>query len=74
MQSLTIYTHLFNVLGVVGLVCVAIALLMLPLMNKLSASHSNEATNHDPLPASHSEEGYNNPIMDASVSPATRGA
>jgi POT family proton-dependent oligopeptide transporter len=74
MQSLTIYTALFNKLGFAGLLCTAIAIAILPLMNKLSASHSNEATNHDPLPASHSEEGYNNPIMDSSVPPASRGA
>jgi POT family proton-dependent oligopeptide transporter len=29
---------------------------MLPLMNRLSASHSDVATNHDPLPAVRSEE------------------
>jgi proton-dependent oligopeptide transporter, POT family len=29
---------------------------MLPLMNRLSASHSDVATNHAPLPAVRSEE------------------
>jgi proton-dependent oligopeptide transporter, POT family len=33
---------------------------MLPLMNRLSASHSDPATNHDPLPAVRSEE-FNTP-------------
>jgi len=55
-QSLAIYTHLFNQLGFVGIACVVIAVVMLPLMNRLSASHSDAANNHDPLPAVHSEE------------------
>jgi proton-dependent oligopeptide transporter, POT family len=59
-QSLAIYTSLFNKLGFVGLLCTVIALVMLPLMNKLSASHSDPATNHDPLPAVRSEE-FNTP-------------
>jgi proton-dependent oligopeptide transporter, POT family len=60
LQSLAIYTHLFNILGFVGIGCTAIAVLMLPLMNRLSASHSDPATNHDPLPAVRSEE-FNTP-------------
>jgi POT family proton-dependent oligopeptide transporter len=59
-QSLTIYVGLFNKLGFVGIACVVIALVMLPLMNKLSASHSDAATNHNPLPAVRSEE-FNTP-------------
>lgn len=59
-QSLTIYVSLFNKLGFVGIACVVIAIAMLPLMNKLSASHSDAATNHNPLPAVRSEE-FNNP-------------
>ena len=55
-QSLTIYVSLFNKLGFVGIACVVIALVMLPLMNKLSASHSDSANNHTPLPAVRSEE------------------
>lgn len=55
-QSLAIYVSLFNKLGFVGVACVVIALVMLPLMNRLSASHSDPATNHHPLPAVHSEE------------------
>ena len=55
-QSLTIYVGLFNKLGFVGIACVVIALIMLPVMNRLSASHSDPAINHDPLPAVHSEE------------------
>jgi POT family proton-dependent oligopeptide transporter len=60
LQSLAIYTHLFNILGFVGIGCTAIAVLMLPLMNRLAASHSDPATNHDPLPAVRSEE-FNTP-------------
>jgi POT family proton-dependent oligopeptide transporter len=56
MESLAIYTSLFNKLGFAGILCTAIAIAMLPLMNRLSASHSDVATNHDPLPAVHSEE------------------
>jgi proton-dependent oligopeptide transporter, POT family len=56
LQSLTIYTSLFNKLGFAGIGCTAIAIAMLPLMNRLSASHSDVATNHDPLPAVRSEE------------------
>jgi POT family proton-dependent oligopeptide transporter len=60
LQSLTIYTHLFNILGFVGIGCTLVAGAMLPLMGKLSASHSDPATNHDPLPAVRSEE-FNTP-------------
>ncbi|MBU6248431.1 MAG: oligopeptide:H+ symporter [Xanthomonadaceae bacterium] len=60
-QSLDIYTSLFNKLGLVGVGCTVIAIAVLPLMNRLSASHSDVATNHDPLPASRSEEGYDTP-------------
>jgi len=38
--SLPIYTHLFNELGFAGIGCVALAVAMLPLMRRLSASHS----------------------------------
>lgn len=55
-QSLTIYVSLFNKLGFVGIACVVIALVMLPLMNKLSASHSDPVNNQTPLPAVRSEE------------------
>jgi len=55
-QSLAIYVSLFNKLGFVGIACVVIALIMLPIMNRLSASHSDPAVNHHPLPAVHSEE------------------
>ena len=58
MESLAIYTSLFNKLGFAGIACTAIAIAMLPLMNRLSASHADVATNHEPLPAVHSEEGY----------------
>jgi proton-dependent oligopeptide transporter, POT family len=56
LESLAIYTSLFNKLGFAGIACTAIAIAMLPLMNKLSASHSDAATNHTPLPAVRSEE------------------
>jgi len=56
LESLTIYTSLFNRLGFAGIVCTAIAIAMLPLMNKLSASHSHAASNQGPLPAVRSEE------------------
>lgn len=52
-QSLPIYIGLFNQLGLVGVGCTVIALAMLPLMNRLSASHAEA---HTPLPAVHSEE------------------
>jgi POT family proton-dependent oligopeptide transporter len=55
-ESLTIYTSLFNKLGFAGILCTAIAIAMLPLMKKLSASHSDAAAGSSPLPAVHSEE------------------
>jgi POT family proton-dependent oligopeptide transporter len=55
-ESLAIYTSLFNRLGFAGIACTLVAIAILPLMNKLSASHSDAATNHHPLPAVHSEE------------------
>ena len=55
LQSLDIYTSLFNKLGLVGVGCTAIALAVLPLMKKLSASHADVA-HREPLPAVRSEE------------------
>ncbi|PXV58184.1 proton-dependent oligopeptide transporter, POT family [Dyella jiangningensis] len=52
-ESLNIYVSLFNKLGFVGIACTVVAVVMLPLMNKLSRSHSEA---HTPLPAVHSEE------------------
>ncbi|WP_109124554.1 oligopeptide:H+ symporter [Dyella sp. C11] len=52
-ESLNIYVSLFNKLGFVGVACTVIAVVMLPLMNRLSRSHSEA---HTPLPAVHSEE------------------
>jgi POT family proton-dependent oligopeptide transporter len=52
-ESLNIYVGLFNKLGFVGLGCTVLAVVMLPLMNRLSRSH---AEMHTPLPAVHSEE------------------
>jgi len=52
-ESLNIYVSLFNKLGFVGVACTVIALVMLPLMNRLSRSHAEA---HTPLPAVHSEE------------------
>ncbi len=40
LQSLTIYTALFNKLGIAGIACTLVAIAMLPLMSRLSASHS----------------------------------
>jgi proton-dependent oligopeptide transporter, POT family len=59
-QSLTIYVSLFNKLGFVGIACTVIALAMLPLMNKLSVSHSDAALSNLPLPPVRSEE-FNTP-------------
>ncbi|MBD8898060.1 oligopeptide:H+ symporter [Rhodanobacter sp. DHG33] len=56
LQSLAIYTHLFNILGFVGIGCTAVALAMLPLMKKLSSSHADMAKHDEPLPAVRSEE------------------
>jgi len=43
LQSLAIYTSLFNKLGFVAVGGTALAILLLPLMKKLSASHSEHA-------------------------------
>ncbi|GGA35008.1 peptide MFS transporter [Dyella nitratireducens] len=56
LQSLSIYTHLFNILGFVGIGCTIVAVLILPLMNKLSATHSDAAAGYQPLTAAHGEE------------------
>jgi POT family proton-dependent oligopeptide transporter len=56
LESLTIYTSLFNKLGFAGITCTLIAIAMLPLMNRLSASHSVAAGSREPLPAVRSEE------------------
>jgi len=58
--SLPIYISLFNKLGFAGVACTVIALAMLPLMKKLSASHSDVATSNNPLPPVRSEE-FNTP-------------
>ncbi|MGA9335899.1 MAG: oligopeptide:H+ symporter [Rudaea sp.] len=39
LQSMTIYTKLFNELGYAGVACTVIALAVLPLMRKLTATH-----------------------------------
>ena len=59
-ESLAIYTALFNKLGFAGIACTLIAIAMLPLMSKLSASHSDAANRHTPLPPVRSEE-FNTP-------------
>jgi POT family proton-dependent oligopeptide transporter len=38
-QTLPIYTSLFNKLGIAALACTALALAVLPLMRRLSATH-----------------------------------
>ena len=53
LESLTIYTRLFNELGMTGIACTVIAIAMLPVMKRLSASHADTAA---PLPAVRSEE------------------
>ena len=50
LQSLPIYTALFTRLGMVGIVCTAIALAVLPLMNKLSATHHQSGGGNAPTP------------------------
>jgi POT family proton-dependent oligopeptide transporter len=54
LQSLPIYTSLFNKLGFVGVGCTAIAVAMLPLMKKLSANHALSAL--PPVPPVHNED------------------
>jgi POT family proton-dependent oligopeptide transporter len=39
LQTLPIYTSLFNKLGVLAIICTVIALAALPLMRKLTATH-----------------------------------
>jgi POT family proton-dependent oligopeptide transporter len=56
LESLPIYTRLFNELGLTGVVCTVIAIAMLPLMKKLSASHADTASAATALPAVRSEE------------------
>jgi POT family proton-dependent oligopeptide transporter len=43
-QSLAIYTHLFNELGFAGVACTLIAIAMLPLMRKLSVEHAGASS------------------------------
>ena len=43
LESLPIYTSLFNKLGIAALVCTAIAIAVLPLMNRLSRTHHEHA-------------------------------
>lgn len=42
-ESLPIYTNLFNKLGIAALVCTLIAIAVLPLMKRLSLTHSTKA-------------------------------
>jgi POT family proton-dependent oligopeptide transporter len=42
LESLPIYTSLFNKLGIAALVCTAIAIAVLPLMNRLSQTHHEQ--------------------------------
>lgn len=55
-ESLTIYTNLFNELGFAGIVCTLLAIAMLPLMKRLSQSHAEGAPIRTPLPPVRSEE------------------
>ncbi|HEY4292877.1 oligopeptide:H+ symporter [Luteibacter sp.] len=54
LQSLPIYTSLFNKLGFVGVGCTIIAVAMLPLMKKLSLDHA--LANVPPVPPVHNED------------------
>jgi POT family proton-dependent oligopeptide transporter len=56
LESLAIYTSLFNKLGFAGIICTLIAIAMLPLMNRLSARHSDAAGHRKTLPSVRSEE------------------
>jgi len=56
LESLHIYTHLFNELGFVGVGCTLIAIAVLPLMSRLSREHHSRSSTHTPLPAVRSEE------------------
>ena len=42
LESLPIYTSLFNKLGIAALLCTAIAIAVLPMMNRLSRTHHGE--------------------------------
>jgi POT family proton-dependent oligopeptide transporter len=55
-ESMTIYTSLFNKLGFAGIACTLIAIAMLPLMKRLSTSHAEGVPISTPLPAVRSEE------------------
>jgi POT family proton-dependent oligopeptide transporter len=55
LESLAIYTSLFNKLGFAGIGCTLIAIAMLPLMKRWSSNHA-ESSAKTPLPAVHSEE------------------
>jgi len=44
LESLPIYTNLFNKLGFAALLCTAIAIAVLPLMNRLSKAHHGNGT------------------------------
>ncbi|HEY4093824.1 MAG TPA: oligopeptide:H+ symporter [Luteibacter sp.] len=54
MQSLPIYTSLFNKLGFVGIGCTVLAVAMLPLMRKLSLDHA--LADVPPVPPVHNED------------------
>jgi len=53
LQTLPVYTSLFNKLGIAAVVCTFIALAVLPLMRRLTDSHhSHNAMNDDSAAAS----------------------
>jgi proton-dependent oligopeptide transporter, POT family len=54
LQSLPIYTSLFNKLGFVGVGCTVLAVAMLPLMRKLSLDHA--LADVQPVPPVHNED------------------
>jgi POT family proton-dependent oligopeptide transporter len=55
LESLTIYTSLFNQLGWAGVACTVIAIAMVPLMRRLSAGGSEGAAGYQPVTAAQGE-------------------
>jgi len=55
LESLTIYTNLFNELGWAGVACTVIAIAMVPLMGRLSAGGSEGPASYEPVAAAGGE-------------------
>ena len=56
LQTMPIYTNLFFKLGVAGVGCTVIALAVLPMMKRLSATHHHHTATEAPLPTIGSEQ------------------